>query len=46
MTKHKLIQGKIHIGSDSPYPTAVRVLIYDETGTIIKEGVFDVPQES
>jgi len=46
MTKHKLIQGKIHIGSDSPYPTAVRVLIYDEAGTIIKEGFFDVPQES
>jgi hypothetical protein len=46
MTKHKLIQGKIHIGSDSPYPLAVKVLIYDEAGTIIKEGFFDVPQES
>ena len=46
MTKHKLIQGTIHIGSDSPYPSAVKVLIYDEAGTIIKEGFFEVPQES
>jgi hypothetical protein len=46
MTKHKLIQGKIHIGPDSPYPSAVKVLIYDEAGTIIKEGFFEVPQES
>jgi hypothetical protein len=46
MTKHKLIQGKIPIGADSSYPSAVKVLIYDEAGTLIKEGFFEVPQES
>ena len=46
MTKQKLIQGKILIGSNSPYPSAVKVLIYDEAGTLIKEGAFEVPQES
>jgi len=46
MTRHKLIQGKINIGSDSQYPSAVKVLIYDEAGTLIKEGFFEVPKES
>jgi len=46
LTKHKLIQGKIPLGSDSSYPSAVKVLIYDEAGTLIKEWTVEVPQES
>ena len=46
LTKHKLIQGKIPLGSELSSPSAVRVLIYDEAGTLIKEGTFEVPQES
>ena len=46
MTKHKMIQGKIQLGPHSPSPLAVRVLIYDEAGTLLKESSFEVPQES
>jgi hypothetical protein len=46
ITRHKLIQGKIQIGSDSPHPLAVKVLIYDQAGTLIQERAFEVPQES
>ena len=46
ITRHKLIQGKIHVGLDSPPPLGVKVLIYDQAGTLIKERSFEVPQES
>jgi hypothetical protein len=46
ITRHKLIQGKIHVGLDSPHPLAVKVLVYDQAGTLIKEKSVEVPQES
>ncbi len=46
IARYKLIRGKIPVRSDSPYPLAVKVVIYDEAGSLIKESLFEVPQES
>ena len=46
LSRNKLIQGRIQLGSGSPSPAAIKVLIYDQSGTLAIERLFEVMQGS
>jgi hypothetical protein len=44
--RYKLIHGRIQLGSPSVSPSAIKVLIYDQKGTLVTEKNLEVTQES
>jgi hypothetical protein len=46
MKSFRSIQGKIYLVPDGEAPSNVKVLVYDQSGEIMIEKVFEVPDES
>jgi hypothetical protein len=44
--RYKLIHGRIQLGSPSISPSAIKVLIYDQSGTLVTEKNLEVTHES
>jgi hypothetical protein len=44
--RYKLIHGRIYLGSRPPSPPIIRLLIYDQSGTLVTEKKLEVTYES